>query len=507
MISTILPSSATFHAIQYNEKKVENGTAMLIDSKNVPSYLTGNSDLLQKHFIDYSARNDRIQNPQFHVAFSCKGREMSVDELKEYAYAWLAKMGYGHPDQPILMYFHRDTDNNHVHVVTSRVDPLGKKIDHNHERRKSQKVMSEIENRNSSLECDDAVAKAFGYKFGTLKQFQAILESMGYETYTEDDVCHIVRGGSEQGQIEINRITAHQQKVKLEDKRRRQLYAQLKKYRDMCSSKEELASMMKKKFGLSLVFFGDKDRPYGYVIIDHSDKAVYKGSEVFKIKDLLQFRSAEERLASVSETITSLLEGSYCTTKDVNRILKRQFGAYIRNYQLVLGERTFDIDEKLIDTLKENNKAAWLSSFYPKTETERAILCSLFGFSALEKVVVSPEHDRSDAEREVAKLFDEAAIRKNPNLLYESGAYRYYNVNGEWYAIGWEKKEIFNLTRMGLDVSRLEGKKQIQAKGNPFNRSSLSKKGSDYVERGHKRDWEIQDGGYDDYDSSMGINI
>ena len=35
MIITILPSSATFHAVTYNEKKVEKGLASLLEASNI----------------------------------------------------------------------------------------------------------------------------------------------------------------------------------------------------------------------------------------------------------------------------------------------------------------------------------------------------------------------------------------------------------------------------------------------------------------------------------------
>jgi len=49
-----------------------------------------------------------------------------------------------------------------------------------------------------------------------------------------------------------------------------------------------LTEHLREKFGLEFVFFSgkQKDKPYGYAIIDHTHKAVYKGSDVLKL-DLL----------------------------------------------------------------------------------------------------------------------------------------------------------------------------------------------------------------------------
>ena len=98
MIATILPGSTNFHAVGYNEHKVSKGVARLIEIQNfgslgtfhkpTPSELVG---YLQK----YSSQNSRIRKPQFHVAISCKGHEMSEDELLDFAHQYLKEMGYG----------------------------------------------------------------------------------------------------------------------------------------------------------------------------------------------------------------------------------------------------------------------------------------------------------------------------------------------------------------------------------------------------------------------------
>lgn len=147
MIAIILPGSTNFHAVGYNEYKVSKGIARLIEIQNfgslgtfhkpTPSELVG---YLQK----YSSQNSRIRKPQFHMAISCKGHEMSEDELLGFAHQYLKEMGYGESGQPLLVYSHYDTENTHLHIVTSRVAPDGRKIQHNHERRRSQEVIDRI---------------------------------------------------------------------------------------------------------------------------------------------------------------------------------------------------------------------------------------------------------------------------------------------------------------------------------------------------------------------------
>jgi hypothetical protein len=57
-----------------------------------------------------------------------------------------------------------------------------------------------------------------------------------------------------------------------------------------------LTEHLKKTFGWEFVFFksGNHDKPYGYVIIDHKNRQVYKGNEVMKLHELLNIDKTGE---------------------------------------------------------------------------------------------------------------------------------------------------------------------------------------------------------------------
>ena len=96
MIITILPSSTNFHAVAYNEMKVEKGVATLLEAQNIFGLRQESftSEKLRQFFIDYSSRNTHIQNAQFHVAVSCKGTEYTHQQLLDIAHRYLKEMGY-----------------------------------------------------------------------------------------------------------------------------------------------------------------------------------------------------------------------------------------------------------------------------------------------------------------------------------------------------------------------------------------------------------------------------
>ena len=377
MIATILPSSTTFHAVDYNERKVSEGVAELLEMKNfgfigqVDSYTP---DQLKQYLTKYTYRNNqRIKSPQFHLAISCRGDEYSYEQLLDIAHQYLKEMGYGEDGQPVLIYAHHDTDNHHLHIVTSRVAPNGHKIDDHHERVHSQDVINRIMGENQQQRASEAVKNAFDYKFATLNQFRAILESSGYECYEKDGNLCIKRDGHVIDTLPLTTIQQHLQTFEPDERRRKQLRAILLKYRDMTADKEELRQLMKQKFGVDLVFHGSKDKPYGYTIIDHQSKTVLKGGDILKLKDLLQFQSKTERLHRMDEFIDAMLEDNPdLTTRELNRMLRRQFGTHISKGRIAYGDDFIDLKGYQLQALKANDLKAWMNA-HPELEHQSSM--------------------------------------------------------------------------------------------------------------------------------------
>ena len=366
MIATILPSSTTFHAVDYNERKVSEGVAELLEMKNfdfIGQLQSYTPDQLKQFLTDYSQRNAYIKSPQFHLAISCRGDEYTHEQLLDIAHQYLKEMGYGEDGQPVLIYAHHDTDNNHLHIVTSRVAPNGHKINDHHERVRSQEVISRIMGESQRQRAFDSIKKALEYHFSTVKQFQAVLESMGYQCYERDNQLCIKRDGCVIERLNLSDISSKCQSTTIDEKRQRQLRAILLKYRDMSADKEELKSTMKQKFGIDLIFHGSKDKPYGYTIIDHQNKTILKGSEVLKLKELLQFHSKQERLHRMDEFIDAMLDDNPdLTTRELNRMLRRQFGTHISKGRIAYGDDFIDLQDYQTETLRANDRKAWLKA-------------------------------------------------------------------------------------------------------------------------------------------------
>lgn len=255
MIITILPKSTTFHAIAYNEKKVSQGLAELMEVQNVhlrPEGLT--ADNLRQYFDDYTSMNTRIKNGQFHISVSCKGTEYTHRQLLDIGHRYLEEMGYAEEGQPLLVYAHHDTPNNHIHIITSRIAPNGQRISDKFEKKRSlqvtKKIMEQYTGQKQEPTPNEVATAALGYRYASKAQFCAILESQGYECKEDDEkpIIHVYRGGEELGYIRTDLIMQYAlRENNTDEQRRRQLRAILQKYRNLSANKEELAAAMKKK--------------------------------------------------------------------------------------------------------------------------------------------------------------------------------------------------------------------------------------------------------------------
>lgn len=209
---------------------------------------------------------------------------------------------------------------------------------------------------------NEIAAQALAYRFTSKAQYCVILNSMGYDTKDDDEkpMLHIYKSGDELGTIQAQLIMQHAlRENKAEDKHRRQLRAILKKYRDLSANKEELAAAMKKKFGISLVYLGQKDSPFGYILVDHKNKTVYKGGEFLSIKELLQFENAAARFAKIQSTIDELLaDNPNLTTKDINKLLYRQFGTRIHKGTIKWNDQAIELRPEVQEQLRRNNRVA-----------------------------------------------------------------------------------------------------------------------------------------------------
>lgn len=314
MIFKILSSTASFNAVNYNESKIKSEQAALLHLENF-GWLSFIDTIptkaeIKQYLKDYSARNKQVQKTQFHATLSAKGQENTFEELKEAALKMMQHLGYS--DNPMLIYGHNDTDNNHVHIVTSRIDQRGLKINDSFEKKRANQYLTEVlNNRNINQEFTNHIARINQYNITSEANYLLLLEQLHYTPIArkDGDGFEIFKFDEKVGEISKAVIKENIQRTKLSEdytNRKKQIRSIFDKYLLECKSLElnnankkysdqkpkwenEFTKRMKDRFGLEFVFYNKKNTNdiFGYSVIDHANKNVFKGSEILALDKII----------------------------------------------------------------------------------------------------------------------------------------------------------------------------------------------------------------------------
>lgn len=322
IVKLMKPAGSNFPGVEYNDKKIEKGKGELMLMKNFPSFINENSNKQQvRDYLKAISKSNKVQKPQFHAVISTKFQEHSKEELTMISADFMGQMGYG--QQPYIVIFHKDTENNHIHIVSTRVNKqTGKKIDDSYEKLKAQKAMVHVMEKRYGINEEEKLNQLLNCKIGSFQQLKTLLNRNGYqlnENTNDGKSITISKNG-----IVQRRISAHQIVFsnKESEKRIRQIRAIFSKYKQLYSNKvfrvddyrkqeamlpedkhkdhwkpviefeSELQKKLRDSFGIDIVFHHKDDQmPFGYTLIDHRTATVHKGSEIMKMGELFEFTS------------------------------------------------------------------------------------------------------------------------------------------------------------------------------------------------------------------------
>ena len=346
-------SGGGFPGAGYNERKVAEGVARLMAMENVDAAMRHKVELLHEAGFDCAGEiekylkersrtygNTKTTRFQFHIAASVKGQVMSADELTDFARKLMAEAGYGR--QPYFVYYHHDTDNNHVHILSTRIQPNGFPIPDHHDYAR----LNAAANRILSSDINRDIQRMFSYGYLTEGQFANIIRSHGYKFERVKDGYVLFRGGVKAATISLSEIVRHlSQENDSRKERAKQLHAIIRKYKaDIADGKVQnvenvkghkgqkkkyvrrkvnpdirkikgsngktlsqeehrhlsvLVDTLKTKFGIDIHFQKDRNGEIrGYGIVDHNRKMALDGSKVMKLSELIDFARGQERKAS-----------------------------------------------------------------------------------------------------------------------------------------------------------------------------------------------------------------
>ena len=364
MIITKLKSvhGGVFPGAAYNEKKVLEGVAELAGHANIDGNFLHTLYTLHGVGIDCSKEverylqsrsqtygNTRSTQWQVHLALSCKGHEKNKEQLVGIAHAVMREYGMG--KQPYFVYFHRDTENNHVHILTTRVTAKGRLISDHYDYHRFNAALNRVVKEDQQND----IGRMFEYSFTTEGQLMNIARGFHYKTgesKENNNVLSFYHGGVEAIRVRRSDIDARIAEVKADKRdiaRREETAKRLKaiiiKYRELSlkqtaysaddqkmesDDKEKKRAQTKKKlmkrkkvkilpeikkltdakgkslskleqyqmqwfidelrskFGIAVHFQKDKNGIVrGYGIVDHNNKVALNGSEVMKLADII----------------------------------------------------------------------------------------------------------------------------------------------------------------------------------------------------------------------------
>lgn len=188
MVAKITSPSRVIAALNYNEKKVQEGKAKCLHASG---YLRDANDMnfYQKleGFERLNMLNSRATTKTLHISLNFDPSEkLSNERLTSIASEYMEKIGFG--AQPWLMYKHTDAGHPHIHIVTTTIQPDGKRINtFNIGRNQSEKARKEIEQHYGLVQAENQ--KRLMHQSVTPIQ----LEKIGYgKTETKKSITNVV---------------------------------------------------------------------------------------------------------------------------------------------------------------------------------------------------------------------------------------------------------------------------------------------------------------------------
>lgn len=458
MVIKILKNSTSFNGIQYSDSKKEKGEGSLLAAENFPF-----ENMAANDYNDYleaqSDLNKKVKNKQFHVSISTKGNQHSFEELAQVAKDYLEYMGY--KDNPYLIYAHRDSPNNHVHIVTSRVDENGKKIPDSLEKARTQKFIKNELNINFSSTVNESIKEAFKFKFRDVSSLQSLLSKDGYKSRMTKKELELIKSGEVQSSIPRRKIKDHIYFSKFDYKEKNKIKAQIYRY-SSGTDFMKLKSSLRKNFGIEIIYTYDrKDLDLNqvrnsasvvdYHLIDHNSKTVYTSKDLLSIDELKrQFSSilSKEEIAQIvyevktNPTPINELRGFF---NEHNLKLK-----YNGDITLPSGELVAKLDNEILERLKYKQRQLDIKKLNYSTHISQHILSKIYKVS-IRDIELNP-NPLSPEDKLLYREMVTSQLERNRDNISNEGDFKIYNTNDGAILLDHENKRILHLSD-DLDIN------------------------------------------------------
>lgn len=304
MVIKIHKSIAVHASLKYVIGKMDDENNRIIMFQNVPESdnpLTA----IREEFRRRDIANIRSERVSFHASINPSAEELEKIDIQQLCKEYMSRMGYA--DQPYIVVEHNDTGRRHYHIVSHRIKPNGKKINSSNEIIKTNKFVKELNKRlrqhtikgiakdekikafnpdksYKKKQIQDIWTHACSYKYSSLDEFSAILNSYSIEMGINDDKTYAA--GMKNGKratraFVVDKMIIKPTKSKDLSSRDKERLRNIVKFAMRVSLTENHAKniLSHKDIGLTLLK-NESGGIYGVYIIDHKNKIVFKASDL-----------------------------------------------------------------------------------------------------------------------------------------------------------------------------------------------------------------------------------
>lgn len=332
MIAKINIGNSLFGALAYNQHKIDQEKGKVLFTNKILENPDGKFDIHKciEYFNNHIPEGIRTKKNVIHISLNPDPKDnLSDEQLLQIAQEYLENLGYG--QQPYMIFKHEDIDRHHLHIVSTRTDENGKKVNDKFEYYRSQKITRELEEKynlhpaTKKQITERPEIKKVDYKAGDVKQqlsstVKALINSYKFQSFTEyrallslynirvEEIKGEANGktyngiiyfatddkgnkkgnpikssrlGKTTGYEAIQRKTAKYTKA-IKDKKLKEPTRDIITEVLNTRTRKQFEKVLKKK-GIDVLFRQNgKDRIYGVTFIDHNNRIVLNGSRLGK---------------------------------------------------------------------------------------------------------------------------------------------------------------------------------------------------------------------------------
>lgn len=214
---------------------------------------------------------------------------------------------------------------------------------------------------------------------------------------------------------------------------------------------------LKAKLGIDLVFFGRKDAPYGYMLVDHAHKRVIHGARILSTEELLDFATPDQRFERIERFIDDLLTIDPKMTQDEIFRKLRKHRAYIKKDTIYYDGKSRKLPPFMAAAIDRNNRIQHIEQFHPTTEAERDFLCKIYKVNRKDLISLSSERPESHAAavKRLCEIFNDESVHSVRSELREEG-FKVIHDGDTYYAIDFQHHMLINLNAEGFYLERVK---------------------------------------------------